>query len=203
MQERAGKARPNVGLEQARSLCFTTRLSALAFAFFLLGRVASDAAGSSGPAEYELKAALLYNFARFAEWPTGTFQSDGDAFVIAIVGEDPFGPVLDEAVRGRAIEGRTIKLERWLKPGEVGRCQILFISTSDRSELQQLMSTQGGKPVLMVSDAPGFVSEGGTIGLDLEDGRVRMTINMDVVRRSGVKISSKLLALSRLIEDSP
>lgn len=157
----------------------------------------------AAPTEYELKAALLYNFARFAEWPDDSFASSSDPFVIAIVGPDPFGSLLDQTVEGRKIEGRPITVERWLHAESVEHCHVLFVGFSDRAMQQHTLDALKTRAVLTVSDEREFADHGGTIGLDLEDERVRMTINMSAVRGTGIRISSKLLALSRLIEDAP
>jgi len=164
---------------------------------------ASGARTSQAPTEYELKAALLYNFARFATWPSESFGPDRDSFVIAIVGNDPFGSGLDDAIRGRTVEGRSITIERWESAEDVGSCHVLFVSVSDREGVRRILHTLRGRSVLTVSDTKEFAREGGSIGLDLADGRVRMTINTATVRGSGIRISSKLLALATLVEDAP
>lgn len=190
---------PSLTWRKARPLLY----GALAWVLFLSALGKATIARADLPSEYELKAALLYNFARFTEWPEDAFGSDADPFLIAVVGDDPFGHLLDDAVHGRSINGRPIVLARWRTPEEVKPCHILFIAIADPDELRRVAATQSGRPVLTMSDKPLFANEGGIVGLDLEADRVHMTINMGSLRRSGVQVSSKLLALSRLIENNP
>ena len=162
-----------------------------------------EATASRAPTEDELEAALLYNFARFATWPSESFGPEGDSFVIAIVGDDPFGSTLDDAIQGRTVEGRSITIERWESAKDVGSCHVLFVSVPEGDGVRRILRSLRGRSVLTVSDSNGFAREGGSIGLDLAGGRVRMTINMATVRGSGIRISSKLLALATLVEDAP
>ncbi|MDE3165063.1 MAG: YfiR family protein [Acidobacteriota bacterium] len=146
--------------------------------------------------EYELKAAFLYKFASFVEWPR---EASNPPLCICVLGQDPFGPVLDRIVSGKRVNGRPFTVRR-LRPGDPAQgCHILFIAASERRRLKEILDSRQGEPVLTVSDIPGFCETGGGINLALQDNRVRLEINPIAVERAGLQASSRLLALARLV----
>jgi hypothetical protein len=147
------------------------------------------------PTEYEVKAAYLYYLATFIEWPAEAFGDDG-AFVIGVVGDDPFGPILDQTLRDKTVHGRKLVLRRFASlSGEPG-CNLLFIGSSEERHLDALLKTLQGSSVLTVAEIGGFTERGGHIGLRLEAQRVRFGINVDAVRRAGLRTSAQLLKLA-------
>ena len=146
--------------------------------------------------EYPLKAAFLYKFASFVVWPISNVSGP---LCIGVVGEDPFGSALEEVVKGKSINGRAFEIRRFRPGPEAGRCDILFISVSEKNKLRAVLDQMPGSSALTVGDMPGFCENGGMIRLGLEDNRIRMEINPDAAGRSGLQLSSKLLSLARIV----
>ncbi len=155
-------------------------------------------AAPSSPTEYQVKAAFLYNFAKFVEWPAEAL-SEGGPFVIGILGEDPFGSLIDEAVAGKTVREKRIIVKRLSKIEEAVDSHILFISDSERENVSRILKQLGHAPVLTVSDLGRFAEQGGMVQLVTEQNRVRFAINVAVVERAGLKPSSQLLKLARII----
>lgn len=151
--------------------------------------------------EYQIKAAFLYNFSKFAEWPDEA-QSTSAPFVIGIVGEDPFGPALDNLVQGKNWNGRRIAVKRLDAKGNFHGCHILYISNSERTEVPRILAAVKGEHVLTVGEFDRFLRQGGSIAFDIEDDRIRITINLIAAEASGIKLSSKLLGLARVMTSS-
>lgn len=148
--------------------------------------------------EYALKAAFLYNFAKFVEWPKEAFPDAPTPIALCIVGEDPFGMAL-EPVRGRAIRGRQTVIKRGAKPDELRTCHVCFVSRSEKDNLTKILAEFRDKHALTVSDVEGFAERGGVIGLvTVEDG-IHLEINIDAAERAGLTVSSRLLNLARII----
>lgn len=150
----------------------------------------------STPTEYEVKAAYLYNFGRFVEWPPKSTPAGDTSFPICVLGHDPFGNTLDAALAGETIDGRTLIAKRILKPQDAENCRILFISSSEEGQLTEILATLDRSAVLTVSDIPQFVSRGGIIQFNLVENRVRFEINLTSAERAGLTMSSQLLKLA-------
>jgi uncharacterized protein DUF4154 len=155
------------------------------------------AAGAAGPGEYEVKAAFLYNFARFVEWPRAP-GPDGE-FVVTVLGRDPFGSVLDDTLRGKTIDDKRIVVRRASRPEEVGQSRIVFICDSETERLPSILKSLEGTPVLTVGEMSEFAERGGVIRFKLDEGRIRLEINVAAAERSKLKISSQLLKLARIV----
>lgn len=152
--------------------------------------------------EYEVKAAFLYNFAKFAEWPPEAFSSEAGVLKICVLGQDPFGGYFDRLIAGKTINNRKLELEHISDIDHAKRCQILYVPSTEKQQKQILQSLMGER-VLTVGDSGGFAQSGGVINFLLQDSRVRFDINVDAVSRSGVKLSAKLLSLATIIRDDP
>jgi hypothetical protein len=146
--------------------------------------------------EYDIKAAFLYNFTGFVAWP-GHDPEQTAPFVIGIVGKDPFGRTIDDAMRSKSIAGRTIVIRRWGSAKDVGACDLLFVSASEADNLELIQKVLGRSPVLTVGEHPGFIRRGGIINFVKDEGKVRFEISPEAARRTGLVISSKLLNLAR------
>jgi hypothetical protein len=149
--------------------------------------------------EYAVKAAFLYNFGKFVQWPADAFRDAEEPLVLGLLGEDPFDGLLEQIAGERQIQGRKIVIRRWHSPREVGRCHILFVSRSQEQNLSQLMRVLGEAPVLTVSDIHDFAERGGAISLYLEERRVRFSVNLETAQRAGLKVSSQLLKIARVV----
>ena len=154
------------------------------------------ATSASGPTEYQLKAAFLFNFVKFTEWPSSAFTNATAPLVIGVLGNDPFGGTLDDLVKGETVNRRPIVTKRFPSGAEAFDCHVLFISRSEQDRLPQVLKAMQGRPVLMVSDLDQFGQRGGMINLALSAaGTVKPEINPEAARAAGVPISSKLLNL--------
>lgn len=161
------------------------------------------AESSAGLGEYQVKAAFLYNFTKFTEWPASAFTSSNAPLVIGIVGEDPFGPMLDDFVSGESVRGRPLTVKRLTAGEEMRNCHVLFISRSEKERLPALLSRLKGSPVLIVGDFNGFAQQGGMVNLLLVNKTVKMEINQTPAGEAGLQLSSKLLKLASLVTTLP
>lgn len=148
--------------------------------------------------EYEVKAAFLYNFSKFVEWPQGSFRDAKSPFVICAIGEDPFGGALD-TIHGKNINGRKVVIKRMESIEDGEECHILFISASERGNLSQIFRTIKQLSVLTVGDMKGFAGSGGIINFISEDNRIGFEINVSAAEKANLKISSKLLKLGKIV----
>ena len=160
---------------------------------------------SSNSSEYLIKAGFIFNFAKFVDWPPGTFAQPDSPIVIGILGTDPFGAIIDQIVQDKKIGGRGFVVKR-LKWGtdlkDLKECKILFVGASERVHIDELVQIVRGLPILTVGETPGFAEHGGVIRLVLEDNRVRFEVNVDAARQAGLTISSRLLTLARIIQQA-
>lgn len=190
--------RPREGQRRRIGRIYTLILI-VAMCALTIGAVAPGQALS--PSEYQVKAFFLYNFVKFVEWPAEAFPSTEAPIIIGIVGEDPFGGVLDETIKSKTINGRPLTIKRLKKGQDLGSCHILFISLSEKGRLGQILENLKGSSVLTVSEIERFAHLGGTIHLFIEENKVRFEINADIAERARLKISSKLLALAKVVRD--
>ena len=149
--------------------------------------------------EYQVKAAYLYNFAKFVEWPAQVFASPASPIVICVLGEDPFGGALQDVVRGKTASRRTLVVRTIPEFSGAKGCQILFIGSLEWKRNRLALGNLNGSGVLTVGEEPGFGSSGGIINFKLEAGRVRFEINVAAARQAPVQISSKLLSLAERV----
>ena len=156
-------------------------------------------AGNALQREYEIKAAYLYNFINYIEWPEDAFPAAGGTITIGIIGENPFGAALD-ALNGKQVKGRTLALKQITDSKDLGQCQIVFISSSEKQRLPELLEKLKDAKVLTVSEIDGFAERGGIINFISERNKVRFEINPDAARRLGLNISSELLKLAKLVK---
>lgn len=150
--------------------------------------------------EYRVKAVFLLNFAKFTQWPSEAFESDRSPIVICILGEDPFGAVMEETIKGETVDGRKLKIKRCKQPAEVAGCQILFLTGMNQDRMVQVLRTMEGSSVLTVGESGTFLEAGGVIAFVMEQNKVRFAINETASERAGVKISSKLLSLAATVQ---
>lgn len=147
--------------------------------------------------EYQVKAAYLFNFLKFVEWPEDSFADPLAPIVIGVVGEDPFGSALPEVIIGKTVQGRDLVLRKYHAGDDLRGAHLLFISVSERKQLPQILSTLRGSNVLTVADTEGFLDAGGMIQFLNENEQVHFAINADAVSKSRLKMSSKLLSLAK------
>lgn len=164
-----------------------------------LGR--SGSADERSAREYQVKAAFLFHFAQFVEWPADAFPQDDSPLVIGVLGRaDPFGGSLERAVREKRIGNHPISVAHYDSAGALGPCQILFVC-DDQGEALESILQKAGNATLTVSDIEGFTDRGGLVRFFPEDNKVRFEINLDGVRHSRLRISSKLLKLAKIVHE--
>lgn len=183
----------------ARRLFVFRRFVALASSAILLIVFEAPLPAQDNPSEYQLKAAFVYNFAKFVDWPPNAFSSPQSPFVICILGADPFGSVIDDALRGKTVATHPVVIRRVKDAASARRCAIVFVSTSEKNHVSDILQGMKGANALVVGDFGGFAAAGGAIDLTLQDSRVRFAINPAAADDAGLRISSKLLALATIV----
>lgn len=173
---------------------FLSILFAMAFAI-----VSAGWAQEAPPSEYQLKAAFLYNFAKFIDWPRSVFATPQSPFAICILGADPFGPAIDQTLRGKTVADHPVIVQRARDVSEVRHCQIVFVSSQEKQPLAEILDGLQKSSVLVVGETEHFADSGGTIQLFLDEGHIRFAINTDAAENAGLHISSKLLALAKIV----
>jgi hypothetical protein len=161
--------------------------------------VAASLCAQPVPLEYQVKAAFLYNFARFVEWPSDP-NGRGGPIEICVFGLDPFGPALDQALSGKTVNGRSLTARRVSDLQQLRRCQVLFVSSSEQGRLEEIFKAVANASVLTVGESRDFASLGGIINLVLEQNKVRFEVNLSAARQANLKLSSQLLGLARIVE---
>jgi hypothetical protein len=152
----------------------------------------------TGSKEYQIKAAFLFNFTQFIEWPDKTFPDANAPFVIGVLGQDPFGNYLDEIVSGEKIKGHSLAVTRFNSIDEVKNCQILFINPG-KEDVSAVLKKLKVSNVLTVGDARDFTRQGGMIGFLTESRKIRIQINLEAAQESDLVVSSKLLRVAEIV----
>ena len=169
--------------------------------------MASRSMGSSlaafaeeAPDTRQAKAEMLYNVAKFIRWPGNSFQSPEGEFVFSILGEDPMAEVIATTLAGKSIAGRPIFVRFVRRTQDLIGSQIAYIAASEEGRLAETLQSLQGRSILTVSDLQGFIARGGMMDFSYEADRVRFEIHRERAEKAGLKISSKLLAIARLVE---
>jgi len=144
-------------------------------------------------------ALYIYNFAKFTRWPPEAFDSDRAPLRLCVLGEDPFGVALDE-LEGREAGARPLRIRRYPRVAVVSGCHILFVARSEEHRLALILGAVEQLPILTVSDIEGFSDRGGMITLSTRNRQVRFAVNPHAAASADLKISSKLLELSTIVE---
>jgi hypothetical protein len=153
--------------------------------------VFAPAALSDDLPEYRLKAAFLYNFALFTEWPSDV----GSTLNLCVYGRDPFGEEID-ALQGKPVGGRRMVVRRVTSVEGLAVCQIVFIADPSADAISRLLSTQRRAPVLTVADVPGAARQGIALNMNVVKNKITFEANLAAARAANVKLSSKLLSLA-------
>jgi hypothetical protein len=172
----------------------TRRLALLALAA-TIGHVRAEAPLAD---EYPVKAAFLFNFAKFVEWPAIAFKGPEDPFSICVLGQNPFGTALEDVVRDKTVANRGFVVRGVSNAQQASKCQIVFVTASERKRFHSLLEEFKGHSILTVGEADDFTANGGIINFKLKDTRVRIEIDAGAAERAGLRISSKLLSLAEI-----
>lgn len=143
--------------------------------------------------EYQLKAVFLYNFSRYTDWPPEAFENVSSPLVIGILGRDPFGPYLEEAVKGETVDHRPLRVERFKRIEDVKDVHILFISDSEAKRLPAILAKLQGRSILTVSDMNNFAATGGMVHFLTQSNKIHLQINLDALKAAKLTMSSKVL----------
>jgi hypothetical protein len=175
----------------------TGAITAVVLAALVLSRIAGAQSGE--PTEYEVKAAFLFNFTKFVEWPASSFEDSHSPIVLGILGEDPFGDSLARIIAGQKVQGRSLIIRKKHFGDDLRLCHVLFVSSSEREHRAQILGSIPSASVLTVSDMEGFAAAGGVMQFVTQDSRVRFIVNLDAVAQNRLHFSAKLLALAQVI----
>jgi len=175
----------------------TIRPCGIAFAALATVLVVDGKASPSDSLEQEVKAAMVYNFTRFIEWPARAFKDGASPLVVAVVADETAARSMEVAFRGKDYAGRPIVLKRLESTTGVDGCHVLYLSQPEKRAAEDLLKAVAQSPVLTISDLENFPQRGGMIGFVRVDSRVRFRINNGVASQAGLTISSKLLSLSQ------
>ena len=167
----------------------------------LTGQSSSTSVRQPVSPEYIIKAAYIYNFAMFVEWPVEAFSGEDAPIVIGILGSDPFGSALDATIRNKKVNNKRLVVKRVQTNQECRECHILFINSTESSRIEELAHRLKRAPILLVGETPDFALRGGMINFTIEENKVRCEINVKAAKRAGLTISSKLLSLSRIVDE--
>jgi hypothetical protein len=151
--------------------------------------------------EYEIKAAFIYNFAKFVQWPASAFAQPQSPLILCLIGKDVFGSALD-TIDHKLAQGHELQVRRQVRLEEVKSCHILFVSESERSKLALIFHAVAGASILTISDLDRFAEAGGIIGLYKVDNQLQFAINLEAARSAGLQINSQLLKLARIVQRS-
>ena len=172
---------------------------ALAAGFMASIGIAALAAQPPTAPDVAVKAAFLYNFAKFAEWPT---LAPGAPIIVCVVGDDAIATALVHTTRGKNISEHPFEIWRPEESATWRTCNLLFVAEAERQRSAARLHAIRTLPVLTVSDGRGFSRAGGIIELYVEGGRMRFAINVDAAERSRVRLSSRLLGLAKVVRDN-
>jgi hypothetical protein len=155
---------------------------------------------AQGSDESQVKAAFLFNFAKFVEWPSESFNDNQAPIIVGVVGEDSTSSAIDQMINGKTANGRRLQVKRFPNFRAVAHCHILFISSSQRDNLRQILAAVG-PAVLTIGETERFAQMGGIINFTIVDSKLRFEINPTAAEKAGLRISAKLLSLARVIRN--
>ena len=185
---------------------FLMRLRGCVVLLLMAGLAAAgtdDSPPAAAHTEEEIESAMLYNFAKFVEWPAGALGAAGAPVVIGVLGADSFIPKLDALLHGKTIQGHPIVVHRLDGGDPVKNCAVLFIGPAGRHEMARILQSASGPHILTIGDSAAFVRLGGVIAFLREDHRIRFEVNLDAAQRAGLEVSSKMLRLATVYREGP
>ena len=167
--------------------------------FLMVGWLSVPALAEVSP-EYKVKAALLFNFAKFVDWPASAFADATSPVIIGVLGDDPFDGALEEIIRGRTANGHPLTVQRSKRVEDFKACHVLFVSASEKFRQPEIVAKLKGSSVLTVSDTDDFLAHGGMIKITLVERKPRLEIDAGAAESAGLKIQAQLLDLASLVK---
>jgi len=177
-------------------------IAAMLAGWLLFAGACSALAQGKAAGEYEIKAAFLYNFTKFVEWPQEAFPAAISPIRLCVLGSDPFGPNFETAVAGKRVNGRNVEVAHLMRLEPIRSCQVLFVTASRVKDMPLIVQRLGPANVLTVGDSPGFANLG-IVNFIWDGNRVRFEISPVNAQRAGLKISSRLMSLARIVSTPP
>lgn len=161
--------------------------------------VLSFAQEPNNAAEYQVKAAFLYKFCFYVEWPPSAFAGADSPIVLGIVGPESLGAELDGITRGHVINGRPLQVRRVDANSNLSGVHMLFVTRSEQPRLSQFVTQVQKLPLLLVTESPGGLDDGGGINFAVQDNRIRFDVGLDSTNRQGLRLSAQLLKVARAV----
>ena len=166
---------------------------------WLVVALPTEVQSQSESQEYALKAAFIEKLCRFIDWPDIHSGTDSSQFVISVLGKNPFGDFLEKLATSQRIKGRTVKVVYHSNVSEIKGCNVIFIPSTEKSRLKQIIEYTKSQPVLLVADTEGFAKQGVHINFYQSGETLRFEINQDAALGSGLRIGSRVLKHARIV----
>jgi len=179
----------------------TARLVALAALAAVVALAPATARPADPPTDRDVKAAFLYRFTQYVEWPTAAFESPDSPVVLGVLGDAAYVQVIAASAGGKSAGGRPIVVRQLQSPSGAVGCHVVFVGASQAAAVPAIVRAVSASPVLTVSDAAEFAKAGGAVGFVVRNGKVAFQINVGAAGRAGLKVSSKLLRLAEIVEE--
>ena len=168
--------------------------------FCLVSIVGHASAADPQPlSESQIKAGFVFNFTRFVDWPSSAFATPASPFLVCILGAAPIAALLAETAAGKEVSGRRLTIKSKKPTDELRGCQVLYLGAIEERQEILVLEIVNGSNALTVSEIHGFAPAGGMIGFVVQENKVKLEINLEATKHAGLKVSSKLIAVSRLV----
>jgi hypothetical protein len=171
----------------------------LVFLLLLAPAARSFAADPQTLTEYQIKAGFFFNFTRFVDWPESAFVTASSPIFICVLGETPLTDLLTDVALGKVVNGRAVSIRRVKASDDLRRCNLLFISAEEGRHTAEILANVKKTNTLTVGETPGFAQAGGMINFSIQENKVKLELNLEATTRAGLKVNSKLIAVSRLV----
>lgn len=172
----------------------------------LLGPLTSVRAAHAEPREDRealVKAAFLFHFVEFVDWPDTVRIQPGSTIRVGILGEDPFGETIDQVFAEPSSDGHRFEIVRASDPSELADCRVVYVALDDAATVRDVIDAFESGSVLTIAHREGFATEGGHVNFFVEDDRLRFEVNLEAVQDAGLRLSSRLLKLARIVDPAP
>ena len=182
------------------SLLARRRVYPLLVLLLLLAPAArSFAADPQTLTEYQIKAGFFFNFTRFVDWPESAFVTASSPILVCVLGETPLTDLVTDVALGKVVNGRAVSIRRVKASDDLRRCNLLFISAEEERHTAEILASVKKTNTLTVGETPGFAEAGGMINFSIQENRVKLELNLEATTRAGLKVNSKLIAVSHLV----
>jgi hypothetical protein len=171
----------------------------LVLLLLLVQAARSFAADPQTLTEYQIKAGFFFNFTRFVDWPESAFVTASSPILVCVLGETPLTDLVIDVALGKVVNGRAVSIKRVKASDDLRRCNLLFISAEEERHTTEILASLRKTNTLTVGETPGFAQAGGMINFSIQENKVKLELNLEATTRAGLKVNSKLIAVSRLV----